>query len=444
MKDVVTLTAARSGLSSKMRLRLAMLRVVEGPDRGAEVEISADPVLLGSHPSCNLVLTDQTVSSRHAEIVLRPAGYLLRDLGSKNGVFVNNLRAEQVYLAPGARIRIGKTCLEVVDSGRTAEFDLSGASRFGRLLGGSLPMRRLFATLESVAKTDLTVLLEGETGTGKGLVAEEIHRGSSRAEGPLETFDCGSVQPNLIESELFGHEKGAFTGAVSTHIGAVERADGGTLFLDEIGDLPADLQPKLLRMLESRQFTRVGGTKAQTVALRFIAATNRRLEQEVATGQFRQDLYYRIAVLRVTVPPLRERLDDLPLLVDHFFRDTLPEGESPVDRFGGLVPLMATYDWPGNVRELRNVVERLTLLSPEEALPTPIRPGGALADLRAYHEARERAIDQFERVYVRDLLRQTAGNVTRAAELAQVSRRYVTRLMTKHQIDRKETSREED
>jgi len=420
--------------AERLQVRVALLRVADGPDRGAELEVHADPVVLGGHENADLRLTDPTVSSRHAEIVLTAAGFLLRDLGSKNGTYANGLRVDRIYLTPGATVRLGHSTLEVADAGHVQEYELSAVRRFGRLVGASLPMRRLYATLDSVAPTELTVLLEGETGTGKGLVAEEIHRHSARSDGPLQVLDCGAIPPELIESQLFGHERGAFTGAVSTQPGLAELAHGGTLFLDEVGDLPLELQPKLLRLIEGRQFARVGDPRLRTVDVRFIAATNVQLDQSVARGRFRQDLFYRLAVVRLRVPALRERIEDLPALVEHLARAVSPGTELDI---GGLVPLLCNHHWPGNVRELRNVVERLTLLPPSEALPTPVRPRSAEANLFDYHEARERALDQFERLFVVSLVQQTGGNITRAAELAGVSRRYITRLMAKHGLDRR-------
>ena len=430
-----TVTTTRRG-SGQLKLRVASLRVIEGPDQGMEHEITADPVTIGTKPPSVMLLTDQTVSGRHAEIVLRPAGYLVRDLGSKNGVLVNDVRVERAYLAAGAQLTLGGTRMVVVDARRVETFELSGAAQYGSLLGTSIAMRRLFASLERAAASDLTVLLTGETGTGKTQVARELHRHGASCDGPFEVLDCGSVQSNLIESELFGHEKGAFTGAVSSHAGAIERAHGGTLFLDEIAELPLALQPRLLRALDSRQFVRVGGSKVQTAGVRFIAATNRRLEQAVQDGLFRSDLYFRLAVIRIEVPPLRQRVEDLPLLIEHFARGLQPEGQGPIDRLRGLAPLLATYDWPGNVRELRNVVERLAYLDTSQAIPTAMRE--AKGNPGSYDDARQQALDQFERTYLRQLLRHTRGNVTRAADLAGVSKRYLFRLMSKHEIDRRD------
>jgi DNA-binding NtrC family response regulator len=429
-------TLAVAGRPQTLLVKLAALRVVEGPDAGAEHEIGETPVVIGTHPSCSLLLHDRTVSSRHAEIGLRPAGYLLRDLGSRNGIVAGGWRVEQIYLAPGMRLALGGSVLEVVDLERSVELALSAEDRLGDLVGGSTAMRRVFALLESCARSEATVLLEGETGTGKEAAAEALHRASAVADGPFVVFDCSAVSPALIESELFGHERGAFTGAVATHVGALERAAGGTLFMDEIGELPLAQQPKLLRAMEAQCFQRVGGQRPIQRRARIVAATRRNLGHEVRRGRFRQDLYYRLAVLRIAIPPLRERLGDLPLLIDHFSRQYFPDQPSVRLRAPGLIPVLASYGWPGNVRELRNVVERLGLLPPDRALPTPLRAATAPASPGRYARRREQAVGEFERGYLCELLRFTGGNVTQAAEVAGLSRRHLTRLIAEHQIDR--------
>jgi DNA-binding NtrC family response regulator len=436
---LATMTVTSEDGAQTLVHRTAALRVVDGPDAGREVELGHRPMVIGTGPECDVVLSDRRVSSRHAEVVLRPAGYLLRDLGSRNGTRVAGGRVEGIYLVPGMRIGVGRSTLEVVDRQRLEETPLSGAERFGEAVGASLSMRVLFAQLERLADRDCNILLEGETGTGKTFIAEQIHRQGPLAAQPFEVLDCGAVSPNLLESELFGHVKGAFTGAVASRAGVLERADGGTLFLDEIGTLPLSLQPKLLRTIESRSFIRVGDGEQRSVKVRIIAASNVNLEREVAQDRFRSDLYYRLAVVRLLVPPLRERLEDLPLLVEQMARVLLPEGEALPDRFPGLLPLLASYHWPGNIRELRNVVERLCLLPPDQALPAPLRPADGAPDaMLRYHDARGRAVDHFERLYVTDLLRATDGNVSEAARVAGVSRRLITALMTKHQIRRED------
>jgi transcriptional regulator with GAF, ATPase, and Fis domain len=309
-------------------------------------------------------------------------------------------------------------------------------------------MRELFADLQRIAPTDVTLLIEGETGTGKELVAESVHATSERSQGPLVVFDCSAVAPTLAESELFGHERGAFTGAVSSRPGVFEQADGGTIFLDELGELPKDLQPKLLRVLEKREVRRLGSQRTISVDVRLIAATNRNLAAEVALGNFREDLYFRLAAAHVYVPPLRERMDDLPLLVEHFLARARPPR-----RLSDIPPqvwdMFGAHRWPGNVRELSNAVQRL-LVMPDHALrpprpsepPTAVAPSsepppsseaasGAVQPLRV---ARREASEAFERQYLEALLRRTSGNVTRAAALAEVSRQMVQKLLRKHDI----------
>jgi transcriptional regulator with GAF, ATPase, and Fis domain len=288
-------------------------------------------------------------------------------------------------------------------------------------------MRELFADLERIARSEVTLLLEGETGTGKDLIAESVHDSSRRAARPFVVFDGGAAVTSLIESELFGHERGAFTGAEATHIGVFEQAHGGTMFLDEIGELPLEVQPKLLRVLEKRQFKRVGGRRLIDIDVRIIAATNRNLRAEIKAGRFREDLYYRIAAAQVRVPPLRDRLDDLELLVGHFLSQHTP----PRD-LAGVSPdvwrMFRAHRWPGNVRELQNAVRRLAVL-PEQALAGDGGAVGAPLPLRA---ARSAAGDEFERAYLAQLLAASGGNVTHAAALAEVSRQMIQKLMRKH------------
>jgi transcriptional regulator with GAF, ATPase, and Fis domain len=301
-------------------------------------------------------------------------------------------------------------------------------------------MRELFADLVRISASEVSVLIEGETGTGKELVAESIHAASSRASGPYVVFDCGAVAPTLAESELFGHERGAFTGAAASRIGVFEQADGGTIFLDELGELPRELQPKLLRVLEKGELRRVGSNRTISIDVRVVAATNRNLLAEVQRGQFRQDVFFRVATTHVYVPPLRERLDDLPLLVEHFLQRT-SSGVTAADIPEHVWNMLRAYAWPGNVRELQNVVHRL-LVTPERALSTDgnhpsssrdfsLTSGGRprLLPLRI---ARREAVDDFERRYLKDLLSRVEGNVTRGAAMAEVSRQMIQKLMRKH------------
>ncbi|HXI29294.1 MAG TPA: sigma-54 dependent transcriptional regulator, partial [Vicinamibacterales bacterium] len=303
--------------------------------------------------------------------------------------------------------------------------------------GSDTKMRQMFTLLEDVAATSATVLIEGETGTGKELIAEEIHNHSPRRDGPFVVFDCGSVPRELIESMLFGHVKGSFTGAITDRRGAFAEAHGGTIFLDEIGELPSALQPKLLRVLESRTIKRLGESEHRPIDVRLVAATHRDLRRMVNAAAFREDLYFRIAVLPLVLPPLRARKDDIPLLFQHFLNRRQPvEPVSPRE--------LAEMPWLGNVRELRNFVERACAIGAKDALqasrvpvsdvgaaPAETNPGGVAFD-QPFKEFRERWIDQGEREYLQRLLERHGRNVPAAAEEAGLDRTYVYRLIRKH------------
>jgi len=343
--------------------------------------------------------------------------------------------------------------------GESVELELSSAETFGGIVGSSVPMRELFARLEKIAQSDATVLVTGETGTGKELVAEAVHEHSKRKSGPFVVLDCGSIPQNLIESELFGHEKGAFTGATHTYAGAFERSDGGTVFLDEIGELPLAMQPKLLRVLERKEVRRVGGSKTISTDIRVVAATNRDLGVEVNRGRFREDLYYRLAVARIHVPPLRERREDLALLVEHFL--SITPGAEGTRLEPGTVELMMKHDWPGNVRELRNVIERAVLLSDatsgggiqlsrtaisgkrkgsqggasgNESTPAPTT-GDTLAvivDTRVpFKHAKQGLVEEFERRYIGRLLDDHHGNISAAARAAGIDRMSIHKMLNR-------------
>src|SRR5919107_587545 len=353
------------GRANSARLRRCRVEGLSGPDAGLIRDIEASVIRIGARRGNDVQLSDSKVSGLHCEIRLDDRGYRLRDLDSTNGTYVSQLRINDVYIHPGAQIALGTTRLKFEPLGESVEVELADTDRFGSMIGRSVKMRDMFARLEKLARTDTTVLVTGETGAGKELVAEAMHDHSPRANGPFVVLDCGSIPPNLIESELFGHERGAFTGATSNYAGAFERAHGGTVFLDEIGELPLAMQPKLLRVLERKEVRRVGGAKTIEVDVRIVAATNRDLGVEVNRGRFREDLYYRLAVARVHVPPLRDRKDDLPLLIEHILTTT-PGGET-ASIAQETIDLMMKHDWPGNVRELRNVIERAVLLSESPA-----------------------------------------------------------------------------
>jgi DNA-binding NtrC family response regulator len=413
---------------SVLAVRRARLKVVRGPDKGAQLELAeAESVLLGSDPDADLVLNDDTVSARHAELKPTVRGWVVRDLGSTNGVVVGDLRVMEALLDDKRRLVLGETELEWRLLDGEAEHALSEGG-FGTLIGESPAMRTLFGRLEQAAGSDSTVLLEGESGTGKEVIAQALHHASQRNEGPFVVVDCGALASGIIDSELFGHERGAFTGADRARSGALEEASGGTLFLDEIGELPLEHQTKLLRALEAREVRRVGSSKPRPIDVRVIAATHRKLERQVQAGQFRADLYYRLAVLRLHVPSLRDRREDVLPLARHFVQRFRPGQDPDPILGGGLATALGSYDWPGNVRELRNVIERLCLLG---ELDTRLREQAPPAP---YAQAREEAIDRFEREYCRALLAHSDGVVARAAERAGISRQMLHRILRKHEL----------
>ena len=421
-----TLTATRP---RALDVRRAVLTVVAGRDAGRRHEFDGR-VRLGARQLADVVLTDPKISGLHCEITAG-AELRVRDLGSKNGTFVGAVRVLDALLGPGDVLTLGDTRVQVAPLAERASLPLYDADDFFGLVGRSAPMRALTARLAALAQTDTTALIQGETGTGKERVAEALHLASRRAAGPQIVVDCGAMPATMIESELFGHERGAFTGAVASVAGAFERAHGGTLFLDEVGELPLELQPKLLRVLESRVVKRLGGTRAIPVDVRLVAATNRDLALEAAAGRFREDLYYRLAVVVLTVPPLRERLDDLPLLVARLGQK-LGVDPAPLLQPEALAQL-GRHGWPGNVRELRNVIERVAVLA--EPLALSPRPGAApppppsvdtAVPLRL---ARRRVVDDFERAYVTALLAECRGNVSEASRRAGLERMSLYRIL---------------
>jgi len=458
------------------RVRVAVIR---GRDAGKVVESAGTTLRVGTAESADVRLLDDTVSREHCEIELNERGFRIRDTRSTNGVRVQGLRLFDVSASVPLEIAIGDTVLAITPLAEAETRERTSVGAFGALLGESTKMRELFAMLARVAPTDLSVLVEGETGTGKELVAESIHAASARADGPFVVFDCSVVAQNLIESDLFGHERGAFTGASQARAGALEEANGGTLFLDELGELPLELQQKLLRCLQSGEFKRVGGRKLEKTDVRVIAATHRNLRAAIEAGKFREDLYYRLEGVPVHVPPLRERLDDIPGLVDHFLAEIAGvRGALPAN----ALEMFRAHRWPGNVRELRNVVRRMQMLpempfkieshtppsepSPVPSASTPPPPSAAalspdaanrshvyarvvrrlvgwLGSDAAYSRpdwltldnARREFQDAFELDYLEVLKLQSGGNKTRASIWAGVSRQAIQKLVRKHDVD---------
>jgi len=421
------------------------LVVVEGASRGVRVTLEGGAGTIGSAAGNRLCIADPQVSRLHCEIRLRPDAITLRDRGSTNGTFVDGVRVRDVDVPAGALVRVGTSAFRVEVHDEPAFVPLSDRTSLGDLVGGSFEMRRVYAVLERIAPTDSTVLLQGETGTGKEVVARTIHALSRRSARPFVPVDCGSIPASLFESELFGHVRGAFSGAVSDRRGVFEEAQGGTLFLDEIGEVPVELQPKLLRALETRSVRPVGTNTARPVDVRIVAATNRPLAKAVNEGAFRDDLYYRLAVVDVLLPPLRE---DIAPLAAHFLARLTGEEEGARELPGPFAAALAQRDWPGNVRELRNFVERSLALGlldegarggapPVPPVTRPVAGTAAeqVADLvpldRPLKDARQAWMMSFESVYARHVLQRAAGNVTRAAELAGVSRRFLQRLLAR-------------
>ena len=433
-----TTIVAVAGRPVALRVRHLTLEVVEGPDAGARVELGDAPVGVGTDPSNQLALTDPKVSRFHCRVTADDHGLLLTDRASANGTFVAGLRAREVYLADGARVELGDTTIVARIADREDEIELSADERFGDAIGRSVAMRRLFAQARRAAPTSASVLLLGETGTGKDVLARAIHDASPRARGPYVVFDCGAIAPTLIESALFGHVRGAFTGADQDRAGVFEWANGGTIFLDEIGELGPSLQPKLLRALETGTVTRVGATTPISFDARVIAATNRDLAAEVEGERFRADLYYRLAVIVLEVPPLRERLDDVPLLAAHFARGLLGP-DAPTQHLEVAFGALRHHRWPGNVRELRNVIERATALTDAADLS-----GDVLARLveirstvgRTMHTRLplEQAREQFDREYLRDTLAAHQGSIAHAAAAAGIHPKSLERLLRRYKL----------
>ena len=441
MSDWATRTLIRDGHVVSQTVRCVRLRVRHDGDEKV-MELRAPRIRVGSRPGLELTLDDDTVSRTHFELIAGVDGFRLRDLGSRNGTTVDGYRARDIDLKKGSVIRVGRTEIVFEPTDEEASVPLYESNRFGEAVGASARMREIFALVSKAAPTSVTVLLQGESGTGKEAMARSIHLASERCERPFVVVDCSALPANLLESELFGHEKGAFTGAITRRLGLMEEAQGGTLFFDEIGELPLDMQPKLLRALESRSVRRVGGRDTIELDVRVIAATNRDLAVEVNRGSFREDLYYRIAVLEVTLPPLRERPEDVPLLVAEFVRDALREDPGQAERLLASITRenwdkLCARPWPGNVRELRNVIEvSLALKGSEPHLELHAPSTGGASDVvdldRPYSEHKQAWIERFEKAYVLRQLERHDGNISQAARASGLERMHFKRILKKH------------
>ncbi len=425
-----------------------VLVVEDGPDKSLAVTIDGSlpsRVLVGQSPVCEVRLSDREVSRRHVALEISGDRLRVTDLGSTNGTLVGDIAVGEAYLRGGEILRLGSTRIRVQRGTANAAIALPPDGGFGRTIGASREMRRLYPICVRLANALVPVIIEGETGTGKEILAECLHEQGPRAAGPFVVFDCTAVPPNLVESELFGHERGAFTGAVVSRKGVFEQADGGTLLIDEIGDLDPNLQPKLLRALERGEVRRVGGDKWARVDVRVLSATRRDLDREVQAGRFRDDLFHRLAVARIELPPLRARRGDIALLARRFCEEL---GGSARDLPNDLLARWEEYSWPGNLRELRNAVARQLALGelagPESAAAAPTRDEpeaqtgndvfeSVLAERLPLITARQRVVERFERRYIERILAEHGGNVMRAAAASGLARRYFQILRAKRE-----------
>lgn len=438
-------------------LRKCQLVVADGKDRGKKINLTQNVTKVGKRDTNDLVLSDKTVSRLHFEIEYASDSYLLRDLGSTNSTFLNGSRVKEAYLAPGDLIKAGNTSLEFVAYDEKVKIEPSAKDSFGLLVGKSQRMRQIFAILEKISPSLATVIIEGETGTGKDLVARAIHENSQRKGKEFVVFDCSAVAPNLIESELFGHERGSFTGAVKSRRGAFEAAHGGTIFLDEIGELTLDLQPKLLRALEGREIKRVGSNTPIKTDVRVICATNRTLKKEIGEGRFREDLYYRLSVVKIMLPPLRERPEDIEPLVARLLESAAynkrPDGSLKVIRVDDdAIKSLMRYSWPGNVRELANIIERAVSFVEGDTITrshldfifAEIEHGEEMTERMRidaslpFKDAKQQVVEEFEKKYLEDLLQQHNYNLSKASREAKIDRKHLRNLCKKYGIVTKE------
>jgi DNA-binding NtrC family response regulator len=412
--------------AARLTVRRAKLVAITPPVR--EWLFEGRSVSIGAAARNDVVIDDDLVSRTHCQIVLEGEGYVLRDADSKNGTFLDGVRIREAFLAPGQTIRVGRVELSFLAAYERSAIVPSDKSSLGLLVGEDRRMREVYAIIERIAPTPAAVLVEGETGSGKEAVARTIHECSDRRHKPFVVFDCSAVQPALIESELFGHERGSFTGATITRRGIMEVADDGTLFLDEIGELPLELQPKLLRAIDRLEIRRVGASINTKVDVRIIAATNRVLADEVRERRFRDDLYYRLSVIRLHVPPLRERRQDIPLLVRQFLATVSATISSEA------LALLRAQSWPGNVRQLKNAVDHACALCGGgvidlEHLPADLidAPCGEERDFKSSKDA-------WVRSFVENLVAKHGGNISGAAREAKIERNYLKKLLRKHGV----------
>ncbi|MFY0533339.1 sigma 54-interacting transcriptional regulator [Nannocystis pusilla] len=418
------------------------ITVLAGPDRKLAREFTGDRVVIGTHDSCDLVLGDPTVSRQHLEITLVAHGWALHDLDSRNGTFIGDVRVGDVVVDRDTRVRIGGTELRLQPLRSTVEVPLPAADGFGPLLGRSPAMRRVFEVLGRVAGSDATVLVTGESGTGKEVAARAIHEASPRRDRPFVVVDCGGLPANLIESELYGHQRGAFTGATAPRDGAFVTADGGTLFLDEVGELPLELQTRLLGVLERRQVQPLGTSRPRSVDVRVIAATNRDLRKEVNRGGFRTDLYFRLAVVSVHL----RRCASTPRTSRSTSPPCSPSGPraarrspstprpSPVCRPSRGPATSASCATPSSAPSSSATSRPRRRHRPRRPPASPRAPSEPIAadPNIPFKVGKALLIEQFERSYITALMQRFDQNITRATRAAEIDRVYMLRLLDKY------------
>lgn len=459
------------GLEPRLFLPRIQVEVLEGPDQGRSVTVDKGRLSVGKSKENDLVLSDPTVSGIHliverttADIPLlahlgarttatgKPGIYTLTDQGSTNGTWVSGVRIREVYLSPDLDVKAGNTRLRFTTEEESLSVEPTAENELEGMIGATSEMRHMFGMIKRVAQTNNAVLLLGETGTGKEGLARAIHNQSPRKHKPFVVIDCAALAPNLVEAELFGFKKGAFTGANADRRGLFEEADGGTVFLDEIGDFPKSQQPLLLRALESSTIRPVGGNQYKQIDIRVVAATHRNLREEIEANTFRADLYYRLATIEIEVPPLRDRREDIPLLLQRFADEFRAEnaGFTVQDASPEVMALLKGYRWPGNVRELRNVVQGAAskrlhgMIQPDDlpswirkAAPTPTPTHDPSGPLLEYSEERRKILDAFEQTYFSRLLEEHDYNISQAARTANVTRKVVHNAINKHNLKRK-------
>ncbi len=446
-----TVVVEKSGKGVVVSLPRFTVRVIAGPDAGLEARSVDGRLTVGSAEGTILRLGDPTVSRYHLDFDATAQGVNVRDLGSTNRTLLAGVAIHEITITRDVELELGRTRLRVTFDAERANITTQAETEFGGLIGQSPAMKVVFAALRKAAPTSAPVLITGESGTGKELAARAIHESSPRVQGPFEVVDCGGLPGTLIESELFGYERGSFTGATGEREGAFERAEGGTLFLDELGELPLELQPKLLRALGEGEIRRIGGKRVKRVDVRIVAATNRDLRRHVNSGQFRADLYYRLAVVQIRMPSLRERPEDMMLLVRALLAAIVEDRglDAHIEPDARLVETLLRHSWPGNVRELRNYLEQLLILrmvappgqEGDHANGVPPAPlggvdwgaasgGATTSPTEAWQtlqrlplrKAKAELLERFERSYVAQLLEATGGNVAEAARRAGVDR----------------------